>query len=217
MNYELKRPKLIPLAILLNLSIVVFPFGQLKTGFLDTFVVGSLTMLLLFGKEDYKQLFCKMKTSIWFPVSVWFFTRLGCMVWGMIWMGIFGNMEQFIHAEDNIASSLPTLFDKLLWFSTRMFSAVNEELMFIPILLTFYLLMKKDNWRSELAWYSASFCTGIIFAMLHFKVYQLDGGIFISILATRMVLNETFKKCQSINGPMIVHFLFDLSLIFYCF
>ncbi|MBS9338519.1 CPBP family intramembrane metalloprotease [Fructobacillus sp. M2-14] len=212
MNYELKRPKLIPLALLLNLSVVWFLTHHYWFNFLLTFLLGTATMLLLFGKRAYYDLFKKGKTSFWFLVSIWFWIKLGDLILSGIYVGIRGNLDQFEHSNSNIGSTLPHLSDKIFWLCKAMFSAVNEEMMFIPILLTLFVLMKGNKF----SWYVASFFSGIAFAFLHWGAYVLQPAIIISLLVTRMALNETYKKCDSIRGPMTVHFLLDLTLILFC-
>ncbi|MBS9338518.1 CPBP family intramembrane metalloprotease [Fructobacillus sp. M2-14] len=213
MNYVLKRPKSIPMAVLLLLILPVSLKFNFVGTFLETFILGSVIMLILFGRNGYRQLFQKMKAPWWLPfyVGVMLFLVEGCLI--KILTVALGDPELFHHGIGHDVKAIPNVWLRALDAFIFLFSAVNEELLMIPILLVLFILLKRKKW----GWYVASFMSGVIFALLHFTVYSMHPAVITLLVVNRMFLNENFKWCQSIRGPMITHFLIDGTGLFFIF
>lgn len=209
MNIQLKNPSNLPFVFFLMIGLILSLVHPFAYNYVETFVIGLLITLLLFGVEGLKELFDKMKAPFWFPLFVFIMLHLIDSFYMTVARQSTGNGHLFDHTSIHHFANLHGLFEKV-WVAGRfLFSAVNEELLMIPIVLMIYNLLK----RTRTGWYIASFCSAILFAFLHFTVYELNAWIFVGLVFGRLVFNELFRLTGSIRAPMYVHFLNDATVL----
>lgn len=205
MDYTLKRPKFLPIIFIATVAMYYSVTLQSDFAFLSTALIGSAITLTLFGTEGFNKLYSKMVAPIWFPIFM--------AVINDVFVGLVAALEKTSTNNSDLFTSSAILgvrgihsFWDTFWYIVEfMFSAVNEELFILPVLLAGYVFFKK----SQVAWYASSLVTGIIFALLHFAVYPLSAWTIVALAGSRMIMNETFRLTESIYGPMIMHFVID--------
>lgn len=205
MNVQLKNYRNLPLVVLIIIGFSWSLARPVVGEDLGTFLTGLLITLLLFGSAGLKNLFKKMHAPIWFPFFGFVMMKLFDEFYLMIVSATTGNHHFFEHVSTHNFAHLHRLPEKLCWAGQFLFSAINEELLMIPIVLTMYILLK----RTATGWYMASFLSSIFFAYLHYTVYAMNVWLVIGLIINRLVLNELFRLTNSLRAPMCVHFLND--------
>lgn len=211
MNLQLKHPHNIPFVLFSLIGLVWLLEQQFIGKSLVTFIVGLFITLSLFGIAGLKGLFQKMKGPFWFPIFCFIMYFLIEIFYTIIAVTSTGNRYLFKHEMVNQVKYLHGL-DEKIWYGVRfLFSAINEELLMIPLVLLVFILLK----RTRLAWWIASLASAILFASLHFNVYSLNVWVIGLLMIGRILLNEVFRLTNSIRTPMYVHFLFDTCNLFF--
>ncbi|MFC4761351.1 type II CAAX prenyl endopeptidase Rce1 family protein [Fructobacillus durionis] len=196
-------PVIIILLVVLALDLKQNWFGQFSH--LDTFVIGLILLGTFYDKKTIKRIFQPMQESGWLVFFFFLINYIFDVLWRLFSFSLGVKQEELGHSFDQFFNSQHSLWQLIFVNGRFLFSAVNEELVMIPILLVLYQAFG----RGKAAFYGASLIVAVGFALLHFSAYQMAFWIFVPLFVSRLILNQVFWLAKSIRASMYLHFVLD--------
>lgn len=115
-----------------------------------------------------------------------------------------GKIWQLISGEALVENAINSMITWGYVATHIPFMLMGEELLSITLL---FALWKKLNWK----FWQASLVCAVLFAFWHIASYECNVlQILITIVAPRLILNEAFKKSNSIWTTWAAHVAFDI-------